>query len=314
MKVLRATAAGVTRAITSPGVVAVVWMMTVVAALPLVIVMEEAIRTDLGASQIHEELRGTLDLGWLEEFQHRNPALGSLLTPGRLSGTLGIENMELLLSGEWLTENRRLAATAGIFIVFWILVQGGVIAHLVDPESRFRPGGFLRDSGSFFFRFLRLAVMLGVGYYGIYRLAFWLFPAIERWTRDVTVEKTALAAHLLGGLLIVLLMTSIHLVSDYAKIATVYENRRSMMFAVGHSLVQVVKHPLQAFGPIGLFFMIGASLQSLLFLMLPDVRNATLQAAILAFILGQMYLVVRSMLRVARFAAEIGIYRQWRSR
>ena len=78
-------------------------------------------------------------------------------------------------------------------------------------------------------------------------------------------------------LLIVTLMASIHLVSDYAKIATVHENRRSMVFAVGHALSQVVRHPLQAFGLIGVMFLAGAVLQTFLFLVLPDVRNATAQ-------------------------------------
>ena len=314
MRILTAAMAGLMGMTRSLAVVMVVWLSILVSALPLTVVMGEAIKTDLGSSQIQEDLRGGLDLGWLEELHHRREGLARTLTPGRVSGAMAFENLELWLSGGWVTENRQLAATGVLFLLVWILLQGGVIAHLSRPGTRFHLGSFLGESGTFFFRFLRIAVIMGVGYYGIYRLAYWLFPAIEEWTRDVTVEKTALGLHLMGAVAVVLLMTWVHLIADYAKIATVQESRRSMILAVAHSLRQVTRHPLQSFGLMGMLFLIVIASQWALFLVMPDVRNASVQATVLAFILGQGYLLIRSALRITRFGAEIALYKQWMGR
>jgi hypothetical protein len=314
MNVLKVAAAGLARSLGSPLLVVALWLLTLVAALPLTVAMEESMRTDIGSSQVQQDLRGGLDMGWLEEFHYRNEGLARLLTPGRVGPVMAWENLELWLSGDWLLENRHLAATGVFFLVLWILIQGGVIGQLSQPDSRFQIGSFLASSGTFFLRFIRIAAIAGFAYYGVYRLAFWLFPAIERWTRDVTVEKTALGFHLVGAGLIVLLMTLVHLISEYAKIATVQEDRRSAILAMVHSLVQVVRHPLQSFGLMGLFFLALAVGQWLLYLVLPDARNASVQAVILAFFIGQIYLLARAALRLARFSAEIRIYNQWRAR
>jgi hypothetical protein len=314
MHVLKAATAGLSRVLGSPLLVVTLWLLTLVVALPLTVAMEESMRTDIGSSQVEQELRGGLDLGWLEEFHYRNDGLARLLTPGRVGPVMAWENLELWFSGDWLLENRQLAATGVFFLLLWILIQGGLIRELSRPDSRFQIGSFLGASGTFFLRFIRIAAIAGFAYYGVYRLAFWLFPAIERWTQDVTAEKTALGFHLVGAGLIVLLMTLVHLISEYAKIATVQEDRRSAILAMVHSLVKVLRHPLQCFGLMGVFFLALAIAQWLLYLVLPDARNASVQAVVLAFFIGQIYLLARTALRLARFSAEIKLYNQWRAR
>lgn len=314
MKVFKATLAGLRGTTRSTRVVILVWLTILVSALPLTVALREVIEEDIGTSQIQEDLRGGLDLGWLEEFHYRHEGLAQTLTPGRVSRALVWENMELWLSGGWITENRLLAATGMVFLLIWVLLQGGVIAHLSRQDSRFQLASFLADSGTYFFRFLRLGVIMGLGYYGVYRLAFWLFPAIERWTRDVTVEKTALGLNLLGALIVVILMSLIHLVAEYAKIATVLGDRRSMVLAIFHSFLQITRHPLQSFGLMGLMFLMLILVQWFFYMAMPDVRNASIGALIFAFVVGQGYLFIRSGLRVARFGAEMTLYSQWQQR
>lgn len=314
MNVFKAALAGLKGMTRSTRVVILLWSAILVSALPLTVAMRDVIQEDIGTSQMQENLRGGLDLGWLEEFHHRHEGLAQTLTPGRVSGALAWENLELWLSGGWITESRLLAATGVVFLLVWVLLQGGVIAHLSRSDSRFQIGSFLGDSGTYFFRFLRLGVFMGLGYYGVYRLAFWLFPAIEKWTRDVTVEKTVLSVNLVGALAIVIMMSLIHLVADYAKIATVLDDRRSMVLAAIHAFSQIVRHPLQSFGLMGLLFLILIFAQWVLYLAMPDVRNASVQALIFAFVVGQGYLFIRSGLRVARFGAEIALYSQWKKR
>ena len=63
MIVLKAVSKGFVRMAQRSGLVIWMWLLVLLAALPLAIVMEESIRDDIGASRIHQGLREGLDLG-----------------------------------------------------------------------------------------------------------------------------------------------------------------------------------------------------------------------------------------------------------
>ena len=291
--------------------VLVLWLIVALAALPMAAVLEDTIRSDVGASRIHEDLRTGLDLSWLEEFHHRGEGLAETLQPVRVSSAMVFANLELWLDGSWMSENRSLAAAALLFLMIWILLQGGVIAHLSSTDPGFRWGAFLTSCGRYFLRFLRLGLLMGVAYYGVYKLAYWLFPAIDDWTKDVTVERTVLIFHLGALCLVVGMMATVHLVADFAKIATVKEGRRSMVLAVLRSVRQVARHPLQSYGLLSVMFLMLALVQVTYAWIAPGVGGASPLALVLAFGAGQLYLLTRWALRIARFGAEIELYSRW---
>lgn len=311
MKVARAVIKGLTRMAECSGLVVAMWLIVLTAALPFAAVMEDAIRTDVGSSLIHEDLRQGLDLGWLEEFRDRRGGLADTLRPVRVSPAMPFETLELWLNGGWVSDNRVLAAAGGLFLVVWILVQGGILTHLSSPELRFGWSTFLAAGSTYFFRFLRLALMMGVAYYGVYRLAYWMFPAIETWTRDITSEKTALGLHLVGLVVVATLMAIVHLVAEFARIATVREKRRSMLLAVVRSGRQVGRHPLQSAGVFGVMLLMLGSVQVLYYWTAPAVGGAGPWALLIAFGIGQVYLLIRWALRIARYGAEIALFDSW---
>lgn len=311
MTVLRAVLKGLLRMTQCSGLLFALWLVILVMALPLAVVMEDSIRSDIGPSLIHRDLREGLDLGWLEEFQDRGGSTAKMLQAVRVSPAMVFANLELGLSGGWVSEHRSLAAAAGLFLVIWVLLQGGVLTLVSSPDLRFGWSTLLAAGGRYFFRFFRVALMMGVAYFGVYKLAFWLFPAIERSTRDVTVEKTVLALHLVGVLIIVTLMSVIHLVAEFARIATVREQRRSMVLAILAAARQVGRHPLQSMGVLVVTFMMLFSVQWVYFLTAPGNAGTTSLALLFTFVVGQLYLVTRWALRIARYGAEIELYDLW---
>lgn len=93
------------------------------------------------------------------------------------------------------------------FLAFYVLVSGGII----DRYARDRPTGthgVSAVSGTFFFRFLRLGVLMALAY------AF-AFKAVGRW-------PGALAA----------VLAAFNLLFDYAQVRAVVEDRRSMVGAL----------------------------------------------------------------------------------
>lgn len=291
--------------------VIVMWLIVLLAALPLAMVMEDTIRADVGSSLIHEDLRGGLDLGWLEEFRHRNGALAETLQPVRVSPAMAFDTLELWLSGGWVEENRALAATGGLFLVIWVLLQGGILTHLSSPDLRFRLSTFLAAGGSYFFRFLRLAVMTGLAYYGVFKIAYRLFPAIERWTRDTTAETRVLAFHLAAAVGVAFFLAVVHVVAEYARIATIREKRRSMVLAVVRSVLQVGRHPLQTMGVFATMLVLLGLVQVLYYWTAPGIAGESPAALLVAFLVGQVYLLIRWALRIARYGAEIELYDSW---
>jgi hypothetical protein len=295
----------------SSGLVVAMWLIVLLAAAPLAVVLERSIRADIGPSLIHRELRGGLDLGWLEEFHHRAPALAKTLKPVRVSPAMAFANVDLWINGSWATGDRALVAAAGIFLLVWILAQGGILTHLASPDLRFAWSSFLAAGGTYFFRFLRLAAVTGVAYYGVYRLAFRIFPAIDRWTRDVTSESRVLALHLAGLAAVALLMAMVHLIADYARVATVREKRRSMLLALARGAMLVGRHPLTTLTVFATMMLLLGAVQVLYFWLAPAVGGASPVAVLLALLVGQLYILVRWALRIARYGAELSLFDSW---
>lgn len=314
MSVLKALATGLRRTMGSGAPLLIVWLTVLLSALPGAVIMEELVRQDIGASLMHEDLRDGLDLGWLEEFHYRKPGLARTLRPSSVTSVAPFDNLEAWFSGTWFTQHRGLAAAGIGFLLVWIYLQGGILDHLAHPGRTFEIGPFMGAGGSYFFRFLRLGLLSGAAYFGIYRGARWLFPRIERLTQDVTVERTALAYHLFGAAAILLVMGFVRLVADYAKIATLREQRRSMLLAVLRSSGRVVRHPIQAFGLLGVLSALLLLLQGLYFVLAPQITGTTASALLVAFAVGQVYLILRWALRITLFGAEIHLFDQWSGR
>lgn len=311
MKTLGAILVGLGRAATSPRLVGLIWGFLALFALPGVIAMQSSIRADIESSLIQTELQAEMDLGWLEEFHDRRGQLEQTLTPVRLSGFAALANLDAWFSGEWFTANRGLAAWGLLFILLWILIQGGVLDTLHRPASRLDLKAFGANSATYFFRFLRLAGVAGLGYYGVYRLAQWLFPAIERWTVDVTVEKIAMIWHLSGAITVVLLLGIIHLVADFAKIAIVTEQRRSAMLAIWRAARSLLTHPIQALVLATSFATLLFTLQAIYSWLAPSPAVQGMGGLVLAFVIGQIYLYLRWGLRVALIASELQLFDAW---
>ena len=157
------------------------------------------------------------------------------------------DNLESWFSGE-LFLNPRTVAFGVAYALVWLFLLGGVLDRFARRERRFVFAPFMAAGARFFPRLLRLTVISGALYFGIYRLARWLFPWIERLTRDVTAERQVLLAHLGGALVVVALLGLVNLIFGYAKIVVVFEGRRGTLGALLRAARFVAGHPRKAIG------------------------------------------------------------------
>ncbi len=278
------------------GVLAVLFLL----ALPLGLALRGMLTDHLGSSVVSERAAYGWDAGWAAEFGAQAQGIGRTFTHEILGfgGTLSV------VSGFFDAKPLppAIAGVAVAFAVMWTFLSGGIL----DRFARARPirtAAFFAACGVYFWRFLRLAVIVGAAYWALFA---WLHPFLfgtiwNRWTRDLASETNAQSLRVGLYLVFAVALALVSLVSDYAKVRAVVEDRRSMLGAVGASLRFIRRRPFRAFG---LYLM--SAIASLLVMRLWYSAAPAATASIgMAFLMTQVYLLVRVWAKLAWIAAEV---------
>jgi len=241
---MRSWSDGWRRVLAAPAIIAGVYLVTLLAALPLAVSLRGALQNHLGASLMAGEAADAVNYDWWQEFSSQSTGLGSTFTPSIIGFATTLDSVSGLLDRRVLITP--IAWALGIYVAAWIFLSGGILDRYARGR-RIGAHGFFAASGTFFFRFLRLGIAAGIVYWFLFvYLHEWLFT---KWfvnvTRDLSVERTAFYWRLMmyaifGGLLA--LTTTIF---DYAKVRAVVEDRRSMTWALVAALRFLVRNPLR---------------------------------------------------------------------
>ncbi len=278
------------------GVLAALFLL----ALPLGLALRGMLTEHLGASVVSERASYGWDAGWAAEFGAQAQGIGRTFTHEILGfgGTLSV--VSGFFDGRPLPP--AIAGTAVAFAVLWTFLSGGILDRLARARPT-RTAAFFAACGVFFWRFLRLAVIVGAAYWALFA---WLHPYLfgslwNRWTRDMDSEGDALGLRIALYLLFGTALALVSLVSDYAKVRAVVEDRRSMIGAVGAALRFIRRRPFRVFG---LYLM--SAIASLLVMRLWYSAAPPASVSIgMAFLMTQVYLLVRVWAKLAWIAGEV---------
>ena len=304
---LKGILVGLWRAVSSPGLVLWLWLVNVAVALPAVVLMSASLESSIGASRVSDALAASFDLDWYGEFQSGAEGLDATFTPTVAGAGAFYNNIEDWLFGGLFDFFPGLIALGVVYALLWALFVGGILDRF-SRSGFFSLSRFFSAGGRFFFRYLRLAVLAGVLYYLVYKLAGWLFEQMEAWTRDVTVERTVLIYALLGTAVVLFLMTLVNAAFDYAKIATFVEDRHSMLLAALRGIRFVLSNPVKTLGFYYALGILGVLLLGFYAFVAPGAAQSTPTSVVLGFLIGQAYLVAKLMLRLAFYGGELAIY------
>jgi hypothetical protein len=297
---------GFRRVMRAPTVLTSVFLITLLATLPLAITLRGMIETHLGRSLRSEQVADGADLDWWQEFAFQTTGIGSTFTPSVIGFAATLDSISSVADGR--RPQVEVAGALAVYLLAWIFLSGGII----DRYARQRPThahGFFAAAGVFFWRFLRLGLIAGVVYGWLFVWVHqWLFGTLyARLTRDVAVERSAffwrLALYVLFGALVVVT----NLVVDYAKIRLVVEDRRSVMGALAASTGFVVRRggrvwALYAINTATFLVLIG-----IWAIVAPGAGSAGLLMW-LAFILTQSYVLARLVLKLQFMASQIALF------
>ena len=286
--------AGLRLVLRTPSLLAWVYLTTLVVAFPLTLAMRELLQGSFEGSLMEDRLRQGFDLLWYQEFAAGRTGLGKTFGPAVVGILPVLSNLERLLDGKLHQVDGSVLGAGILMVLAWSLLLGGILSRFAHEGKPHLRAGFLAQGGLFFWRFLRLSVISGLLYWGIFRgIGQPLHRWIETATRDTTVERTVLIYTVLAYVLVGLLFLMTQLVLDYARISLVVEERRSVLLALFRALGFVKDHRRPV---LGLFLLLAAG-PLLWFLayawLAPGPNQSTWTAVLLAFCLGQVYLAGR---------------------
>jgi hypothetical protein len=304
----KALASGIRRLAAAPGMLLFVWLVNLLIALPAAVVLEEAIHRSAGGSLARESLRAGFDTGWHGEFKAEAEGLAATFEPYQLGVGAWLDVVDRWWSGRLFAQDKELLAIGLLFGLVWLFLLGGVLERFWQPYSQRGIGELLAAGGRRFFPFLRVTLIAAPLYYGLFRLAGWFFPWLERMTRDLTRETTVLALNLIAAGLVVLLLALLGMVTDYARISMVVAGRKSALAALAEGLSFVARRPFAAPGLVIVFTAAMLGLFALYASAAPGAAETSPLGILGVLVVGQVFLLARLALRLGLMAAELALY------
>lgn len=284
MAVFRAIGNGMGTAVRRPRVLLTLWVINVVYALLVVAPCYAIIKSDLGHSLLGRGLH-LLDFLWLGELVYKYQSMGPAIAAGFL--------VPLVL-----------------YMALYVFLNGGIIGRLIDREGRPTLQAFFADCGRYFWRFVRLFLMSLVFYALAFGVILGLLSRILKTAMDQA--RTEWGAFWLSGLrtlVALLLLSLVHMVFDYARIAVVVEDDRSVIRALRRALKFIGRRFFRSWS---LYLLIGAGVLAgaALFLVVQgQVPGTGLVWLGLGIFLGQAFIVFRLWTKMVFFAAQAEYYR-----
>jgi hypothetical protein len=291
------------RVLRAPALSASIVAATFLCALPLAMSVSRAIEQHLGASVEAERALEGWHAGWAAEFAASAQGLSRTFT----HEILGFGGTLATLSGllDRIPLSPPLAAAVAAYLALWVFMTGGILDRLARGRPVDAPA-FFAACGGYFWRMLRLSALSGLAYYAAFA---WLHPLLfgrlfNTLTRDATEERDVAAAR--AGLYVafLLVLLAIGLVSDFAKVRLVVEDRRSALGAFAASLRFIRRRFVRTLALYAVN-LIALAIILRLWLQVAPGASATAWVVLLA---GQLYLLARVWARLAFMASEAAFF------
>ncbi|MFQ5776911.1 MAG: hypothetical protein ACE5IP_02765 [Terriglobia bacterium] len=309
MRILDSLTTGLQRILASPGVLIAAYLVGVVVAAPLAVAMGGILKQSIGSSLVDEKLTRGFDLDWYGEFSDQSSGLAETFSPSVVGFLSVLTNVEKLLDGELLPTQSPLLLAGVAVLLGWAFLAGGILDRYAQPEGWTPRSQFFAQCGEYFFRFVRLQVLLVLLYWALLR---WVGKPLHDWveeiTRDVTRESTGMLYRLGAYLAVMLLLLLLGITSDYAKITMVAERRRSALLAFLRALRLVLSRPGPTLGLYLLLALVGGALLLFYGAVAPGPNQSTWTSVVFAFLVGQVYLLARVFLKLWFLASQTRLF------
>jgi hypothetical protein len=294
------------RVAAAPAIVAGVFAMTFLLALPLAMIVRGLLAAHLGSSLAAETAATGVNYDWWQEFAAQASGLGTTFTPSIIGFAMVLDNVSGVLDAR--RSILPIAAALGLYLAAWAFLSGGILDRYAR-QGPIRIYGFFGASGVYFFRFLRLAAIAGLAYWLLFAYVHpWLFEEqFVNLTRGMSEERTAILVRVVFYSLFGALLLATNLVVDYTKVRIVVEDRHSVLGALLAALRFIRSHARQVIALYTLNSMTFIVVIAAWVLIAPGAGGSG-GTMWLAFLLAQLYIVARLAVRLQFMASYVSLF------
>jgi hypothetical protein len=305
-QVFRPALDGVRRVNRAPAILVGVWLLTLGISVPLAAAMRGMLAQHLGGSLAADTAASGVNYDWMQEFADQASGLGLTFKPTIIGFGAVLDNLSALLDNT--ARPVVIVGAAGAYLVLWIFVAGGIIDRYARDRAT-RAHGFFAASGTFFFRFLRLGLVMWLVYWVLFGVVHpWLFTTVwVHFTRQVNEERTAFAFRLALYMLFGLLLAACNIVFDYAKVRAVVEDRRSMLGAISASL-RFLRNNAGAAAALYLADFVLFVVAIVLYAIVAPGAGRSALSVWLGFAVSQLYILARLWVKLVFWASETALF------
>ena len=297
---------GIGRVNRAPAVIACVFLVTLLAALPFSMVMRDELQRHLADSMVAEQVARGVNVQWWSEFTSQAGTLGKTFQTSIIGFAAVLDNLSAFADGE--ARPSPLLWLGACYLLLWLFLAGGVL----DRYARARPTRsyeFFTACGVYFVRFLRMAPFIVLAYYILFAVVhpILLDDVFGELTRDTTVERNAFLARVALYAVFGLLLVAVNVTFDYAKVRAVVEDRRSMIGAILAGARFIRRN---AAAVLTLYAITGGLFIALLLVYAIAAPGAasTTAGMWLGIAFGQLYLLGRLWIRLVFLASETALF------
>jgi hypothetical protein len=298
---------GMRRVNRAPAVLAGVWLVSVVLTLPMAFALRAMLAEHLASSLAADSALSGVNYGWWQEFDDQATGLGATFRPTIIGFGAVLDNLSTFVEGR--ARPAVLVGAACAYMAVWLFLAGGIIDRYARDRAT-RSHGFFAACGVFFWRFLRLAVVMWAAYALVLSIVQpWLFgeKIYGRLTRDMTVERSAFFVALGLYAVVALLLAGCNLIFDYAKVRAVVEDRRSMFGAVRAALGFIGRNRAAAILLYALDVALFLFVLAVYALVAPGAGSGGFSLWI-GFAVGQLYVLARLWVKLVFWASETALF------
>jgi len=284
MGIIKAIASGIGTTLRKPRLLIILYVVNAVFALVAAFPFLALIQEDLGHSLLGSFVQ-PVDLMWLGEavLEHQ-------------------DSLMALLAG--------LAAAALVYLVLHIFLNAGIVGRLLDREGRATLPAFTADCGRYFWRFVRLFLVALVFYVLTLGIFMSLVSALFKPLAESAVtEWLPLILSNIHFLIALLLLSIVHMVVDYARIAVVADEERKVLKALRHALTFLRKRFFRAWAIYLLIVVLTVAGTVVFYALLGLFGTPGAPQVVAGLVLMQIYVLFRIWVRTVFVAAQAEFYR-----
>ncbi len=289
MTALRIFRSACLRALTSPGLVLMLYLVNLLLAFPAFYLSYSVLHSAFGNSLAGESLLAGFDYTiWSDLARVDRISLATVFQCALPLAILGI--------------------------VAQTFLSGGIL-DLLTRQKRFSPSTFFQACGSYLGRFFRIWVLTAIIVAAIALLFLTALGAVLA-AADARPDSDRAEAVGIGVslALLVLALLPVLMASDYARVDTVAEGRRSSWKAVGRGFAFLLHNPGSTLA-LHLLLLLLLAISGAVYLLLEELTGIDRPLTIfLLAILQQLFMVARAAIRIAFSAGEVALYEERKPR